>query len=92
MNNKANDPTAQTGSEATKKDQGGDAADKEDDPDQNDNVDPAMEFKWSLTQLKDEYEKMGINYNEIFAKIKDVCLKTLMACEPAITTSMRNAK
>jgi len=35
---------------------------------------------------------MGINYNEIFNKIKDVCIKTLIACEPAINTSMRNAK
>lgn len=51
-----------------------------------------MEFKWSLKQLRDEYTKMGINYNEVFAKIKDVCLKTLMAVEPAITSAMRTTK
>lgn len=51
-----------------------------------------MEFKWSLKQLKEEYTKMGINYAEIFTKIKDVCLKTLMAVEPAITSSMRTTK
>ena len=25
-----------------------------------------MEFKWSLKQLKDEWEKNGISYNDIF--------------------------
>lgn len=51
-----------------------------------------MEFKWSLKQLKEEYTKMGINYAEIFTKIKDVCVKTLMAAEPAITSAMRTTK
>lgn len=52
----------------------------------------AMEFKWSLKQLKDEWEKMGINYNEIFTKIKDICLKTLMSVEGVIVSSVRSNK
>jgi hypothetical protein len=53
---------------------------------------PEMEFKWSLKQLKDEYKKMGINYDEIFSKIKDVCIKTLMSVEPSIVSAMRGTK
>jgi hypothetical protein len=41
-----------------------------------------MSYKWSLTQLKEEYKKMGINYEEVFKNIKNLCIKTLMAVEP----------
>jgi tubulin polyglutamylase TTLL4 len=51
-----------------------------------------MEFKWSLKQLKEEWEKMGISYADIFAKIKDLCVKTLMSVEPVICSSSRNVK
>ena len=51
-----------------------------------------MEFKWSLKQLKDEWEKMGINFNEIFTKIKDICIKTLMSVETMIVSSIRSNK
>jgi hypothetical protein len=51
-----------------------------------------MEFKWSLPQLKDEWDKMGINYNEIFTKIKDICVKTLMSVEGIIVSSVRSNK
>lgn len=42
--------------------------------------------------LKDEYEKMGIDYNEVYANIKDVCIKTLMSVEPYMVTQNRTAK
>jgi hypothetical protein len=42
--------------------------------------------------LKEEYEKNGIDYDEIFAKIKDVCIKTLMSVEPYIISQMRKTK
>jgi hypothetical protein len=29
-----------------------------------------MSSKWSLKELKVEYEKIGINYNEVFKNIK----------------------
>lgn len=45
-----------------------------------------IESKWSLKMLREEYERNGIDYNEVFTKIKDVCLKTLMSVEPYIVT------
>lgn len=51
-----------------------------------------MESKWSLKMLKDEYEKMGIDYGEVYANIKDVCIKTLMSVEPYMVTQNRTAK
>ena len=55
-----------------------------------------MSSKWSFSQLKDEYSKMGIDYNEVFQKIKILCVKTLMAVEPGIatlnSTALRTAK
>ena len=45
-----------------------------------------MESKWSLKMLREEFEKMGIDYAEIYSKIKDVCIKTLMSVEPYIVT------
>ena len=55
-----------------------------------------MSSKWSFRQLKEEYQKMGINFNDIFKRIKDLCIKTLMSVEPEIAyqTScvMKNAK
>lgn len=35
---------------------------------------------------------MGISYNEVFKNIKQLCVKTLMAVEPQITTAMRSTK
>ena len=51
-----------------------------------------MSSKWSLQQLRKEYEKMGINYDEVYKNIKNLCIKTLMAVEPQITTAMRATK
>lgn len=41
-----------------------------------------MSSKWSLQELKAEYEKMDINYDEVFKNVKLLCIKTLMAVEP----------
>ena len=51
-----------------------------------------MSSKWSLTELRHEYERMDINYDEVFKNVKALCIKTLMAVEPQITTAMRAAK
>jgi hypothetical protein len=51
-----------------------------------------MSSKWSLTELKEEYDKIGVDYNEVFKNIKALCVKTLMAVEPQITTAMRSTK
>ena len=42
--------------------------------------------------LKEEYEKNGIDFDEIFAKIKDVFIKTFMSVEPYIISQMRKTK
>ena len=51
-----------------------------------------LSAKWSLQQLRQEYNKMGINYNEVFKNIKSLCVKTLMAVEPEICSQMRMNK
>lgn len=42
--------------------------------------------------LREEYERNGIDYNQVFAGIKDVCIKTLMSVEPYIVTQMRTTR
>jgi tubulin polyglutamylase TTLL4 len=37
-------------------------------------------------------DSMGFSYDEVFKNIKTLCIKTLMAVEPQITTAMRSAK
>jgi tubulin polyglutamylase TTLL4 len=41
-----------------------------------------MSSKWSLEQLRAEYQKQGISFEEVFKNIKTLCIKTLMAVEP----------
>jgi hypothetical protein len=48
-----------------------------------------MAFKWNLTSLKEEYDKMGVNYDAVFKDIQDVLIKTLIAIEPVISANMR---
>ena len=45
-------------------------------------ADSAM--KWTLYQLKQWYENNGINYNEVFSRIKDAIIKTSIAHEHGI--------
>ena len=52
----------------------------------------AVDSKWSLKQLREEYERLGIDYVEVFGRIKDVCIKTLMSVEPYIISQMRATK
>lgn len=59
---------------------------------QDDEEEAACESKWSLKQLKEEYKKMGISYSEIYSKMKDLCVKTLMAVEPSIVSATRSSK
>lgn len=44
--------------------------------------------KWNLAQLKSYFEKMGINYQAVLARIKDVVIKTLISVEPHIVSTM----
>lgn len=45
---------------------------------------PEIASKLSFVQLKEEYKKMGVDYQEVFAKIKDVILKTVISVEQPI--------
>lgn len=36
--------------------------------------------------LKEEFEREGIDYAEVYNRIKDVCIKTLMSVEPYIVS------
>ena len=57
---------------------------KADDTKGGDGEEETPESKLSLAQLKQEFQKMGINYNETFAKVKDICIKTVLAAEGPI--------
>lgn len=45
--------------------------------------------KWCLKQLRKEYERLGINYDEVFERIKDVIIKTCLSVETHIVTNMK---
>ena len=51
-----------------------------------------VESKWSLKMLREEYKRVGIDYEQIFAKIKDLCVKTLITVETPIASNMRSIK
>ena len=44
--------------------------------------------KWSFKALKKAYDQRGVNYDYVFAQVKDVILKTLIAVEPHVTSNM----
>jgi len=49
------------------------------------NKDPekdAFGSKWSLAALKEKYEEIGVDHDHLFAKIKDLIVKTLISVEP----------
>lgn len=43
--------------------------------------------KWNFTMLKAHYKKMGLPVKEIFTKIKDVIIKSLISIEPHIVNN-----
>ncbi len=51
-----------------------------------------MESKLSLAQLRKEFQKMNIDYNEVFAKIKDLIIKTVFSAEQPILQCMGGNK
>lgn len=44
--------------------------------------------KWSLKALRKKYEEIGINYDEVFDKIEDIAIKTIIAVEPHVVNSL----
>jgi len=44
----------------------------------------AQASKWSFTELRQYFEQHDIDYDGCFDRIKDLCIKTLLAAEPQI--------
>ncbi len=44
--------------------------------------------KWNLAQLKKHFEKMGVDYQLVMHRVKDVMIKTLISVEPHIFNTM----
>jgi len=51
-----------------------------------------MASKWDFKSLKEEYVRMGVNYEQVFKDIHDVLIKTLISVEPHISANMRQVK
>ena len=47
-----------------------------------DNDDDRSSSKWSLTNLRKALQEQGIDDTKIWAKIEDICIKTVLAAEP----------
>merc|ERR1739848_284109 len=46
--------------------------------------DESSASKWSFVQLKSYFEEKDLDYDALFRRINDLCIKTLIAVEPAI--------
>ena len=55
------------------------------------NEDAAIEnmgSKWSLSALRKQYEEMGIDDTELWARVKDLVIKTIISAEPYMLHSL----
>ena len=43
--------------------------------------------KWTFKLLKDYFKDHNINYGNLFAKIEDICVKTIISIEEKIFTA-----
>ena len=43
--------------------------------------------KWDLNTLKSKLKEMGVNVDEAFKKVKDLCIKTIMSVEPHLASN-----
>ena len=55
--------------------------------DQNGQAGGDLASKWNLAQLKLHFDKIGVNYNTVMHRIKDVIIKTLISVEPHIVAT-----
>ena len=51
-----------------------------------------QESKLNLDQLREAYKKMGVSYDEVFAGIKDVIIKTILSVESPIVMASGTTK
>jgi hypothetical protein len=45
--------------------------------------------KWSFSALKRKFIKLGLDYDELMVKIKDLIVKTMIAIQPHVLTKMQ---
>jgi len=64
---------------------GRDAKDDQEQFEAADEEDEAIASKWSLAELRTYFEQNKLDYDAMFARIKDVVIKTLIAVEPALS-------
>ena len=60
---------------------------KDDSMNEGDDRDGSNSSKWNLLQLKNQFEKMGLDFKGTKNKIKDVIIKTLISVEPHIVNT-----
>ena len=46
-------------------------------------------FKWSLSALRRHFDETGVDYDVVWAKIKDIVVKTLMCAESKMNTLVK---
>ena len=56
------------------------------------NLEEAKGSKWSLSSLKKWMTENNINFNAIWAKIKDLIIKTCIAVEPFMLNSVNKTQ
>jgi len=47
--------------------------------------------KWSLKGLRDAFREMGIDYEGVFVRVKDLIVKSVLSVEPIIANNMQRA-
>lgn len=57
----------------------------------NDGNDEENTSKWSFKALRKAYEQRNINFDYVFAQVKDVIVKTLISVEPHIVGNLNKA-
>lgn len=59
--------------------------------DSRENEDAPGAYKWSLSELRQYFDKQGMDYDDMFDRIKDVVIKTLIAVETPIQAEWTKA-
>lgn len=56
-----------------------------------DGVDDAGASKWSLKGLQAAFKELGIDYEAVFVRVKDLVVKAVLSVEPVIANNMQRA-
>lgn len=47
--------------------------------------------KWDLYSLKNKWREMGVNVEEVYAKLKDLIIKTILSVESTLASNYNRA-